>query len=158
MKSVTTLKDEEIGFLKGGLEEKMEPFVYSYMYIFEKILKNKKILHKLRENDIIKILPLAYIRGVNLDNSIVIIDEAQNLTKDHMITIMTRLGSNSKMIFLGDTDQIDRNKKQESALSWLLETFSNFEGIQTIRLTNEDVVRNPLVSKIIDHLKNNQEL
>lgn len=153
VKSVTTLKDEEIGYLKGGLEDKMEPFMYSYMHNFEKILKNKQIVAKMKEHEMIQIMPIAYMRGINLDNSIVIIDEAQNLTKDHIITILTRLGSDSKMIFLGDRDQIDRKKKYESGLEWMIEKFKNFEEIGTVVLGVYDVVRNSLVSKILEYLK-----
>ena len=147
VKSVTTLKDEEIGFLKGSMKEKMEPFMYSFMHNFEKII-GRYNTQTLRENGLIEEMPIAYMRGINIDNSIVIIDEAQNISVDNIRTIMTRLGENSKMIFLGDENQVDMKRKGHSSLKFIIDKFSDFDEVGTVVLNNEDVVRNPLIKKI----------
>jgi phosphate starvation-inducible PhoH-like protein len=147
VKSVTTLKDEEIGFLKGTMKEKMEPFMYSFMHNFEKVI-GKHSVELLRANNMIEEMPIAYMRGINIDNSITIIDEAQNISIDNIRTIMTRLGENSKMIFLGDENQIDMKKKGESSLNFIIQKFSNFDEVGTVTLGEDDVVRNPLIKKI----------
>jgi phosphate starvation-inducible PhoH-like protein len=147
VKSVTTLKDEEIGFLKGTMKEKMEPFMYSFMHNFEKIVGRHNV-ELLRANNMIEEMPIAYMRGINIDNSITIIDEAQNISIDNIRTIMTRLGENSKMIFLGDENQIDMKKKGESSLNFIIQKFSNFDEVGTVTLGEDDVVRNPLIKKI----------
>ena len=89
VKSVTTLKNEEIGFLKGNLREKMEPFMFSFVHNFEKIV-GQAITSRLRELKTIEEMPIAYMRGINLDRSIIIIDEAQNISQENMRTILTR--------------------------------------------------------------------
>lgn len=147
VKSVTTLKDEEIGFLKGGLEDKMEPFVYSFIHNFEKLI-GKSQTAKLKSADMISVMPIAYMRGINLDNSIVIIDEAQNISIDNIRTILTRLGSNSKMIFLGDQKQSDKKLNGSNALDFMIDNFTEIEEMGLVRLTMDDVVRNPLIKKI----------
>jgi len=153
VKSVTVLKNEEIGHLKGGLAEKMEPFMYSFIHNFAKII-GKGNVDKMKEFGLIEELPIAYMRGINIDNAIVIIDEAQNISIDNIRTILTRLGSNCKMIFLGDTKQIDIRNKRDSSLEFLLDKFSHIDEIGMVRLTQEDVVRNPLIKKIEDVFDN----
>jgi len=147
VKSVTTLKNEEIGFLKGDLQEKMAPFMFSFFHNFEKLI-GKELTNKLRYEGVIEELPIAYMRGINLDNSIIIIDEAQNITIDNIRTILTRLGKDSKMIFLGDRKQVDMRNRQESALDFLLVEFQHIIEIGVIVLDHNDVVRNPLIKKI----------
>jgi len=154
VKSVTPIPGEEIGFLKGGMEQKMEPFVMSYMWNIDKICgpdSSKDLLNK----KMIEILPLAFIRGLSIDNAIVIIDEAQNIDNHTFKTIMTRIGENSKYIFLGDTEQIDRKHKTESCLATVLEIFSDSDLIGTIEFTDEDCVRNPIIPKILAKLRSN---
>jgi phosphate starvation-inducible protein PhoH and related proteins len=145
VKSVTTLKNEEIGFLKGNLREKMEPFMFSFVHNFEKIV-GQAITSKLRELKTIEEMPIAYMRGINLDRSIIIIDEAQNISQENMRTILTRLGKDSKMIFLGDERQQD--SKGGNGLTFLMEHFSHIEEIGCVQLNKSDVVRNPLIAKI----------
>jgi phosphate starvation-inducible PhoH-like protein len=147
VKSVTTLKDEEIGFLKGTLDEKMEPYIYSFIHNFEKIV-GRSITKTLRDNGSIEVMPIAFLRGINFDDCIVLIDECQNITHDNMRTIMTRIGSNCKMIFLGDTGQIDLKMKKNSSLPMIMEKFSKVEEFGCIALSDEDIVRNPLIKKI----------
>jgi len=154
VKSVTPIPGEEIGFLKGGMEQKMEPFVMSYMWNIDKICgpdSAKDLLNK----RIIEILPLAFIRGLSIDDSIVIVDEAQNIDNHTFKTIMTRIGENSKYIFLGDTEQIDRKHRMESCLATVLEIFSDSDLIGTIQFSDEDCVRNPIIPKILSKLRSN---
>ena len=147
IKSVTTLKSEELGFLKGSLAEKMEPFIYSFIKNFEKII-GPALTEKMQHEKLIETLPIAYMRGINIDNAIVIIDEVQNITIENIRTILTRLGENSKMILLGDTNQIDIKNKKDSSLSFLMEKFQNIERIGTVKFNPEDVIRHPLIVKI----------
>jgi phosphate starvation-inducible protein PhoH len=147
VKSVTTLKNEEIGFLKGSLEEKMEPFIYSFIKNFEKII-GSELTNKLKDEKIIEVLPIAYMRGINIDNAIVIIDEVQNISIDNIRTILTRLGENSKMVLLGDINQIDIKYKKDSALEFLLDNFKNTSGIGVVEFNNSEIIRHPLIIKI----------
>ena len=145
VKSVTTLKNEEIGFLKGGLREKMEPFMFSFVHNFEKLV-GQAITSRLRELKTIEELPIAYMRGINLDRSIIIIDEAQNISQENIRTIMTRLGRDSKMIFLGDERQQD--SKGGNGLTFLMDHFQDIDEIGCVQFNKSDVVRNPLIAKI----------
>ena len=147
VKSVTTLKSEEIGFLKGTLEEKMEPFMYSFIKNFEKVI-GREMVEKLKNEKIIEILPIAYMRGVNIDNAIIIVDEVQNITIDNIRTILTRLGENSKMILLGDLKQIDQKNKYDSALMFLTKHFKNIDRVAVVEFSLDDVVRHPLIKQI----------
>jgi phosphate starvation-inducible PhoH-like protein len=156
IKSVTVLPDEEIGFLKGTMEEKMEPFMYSFMTNFEKLI-GKQMLGKLKAEGVIEIRPIAYLRGSNIDNSIIIIDEAQNISKRNMKTILTRIGKEAKMIFLGDHDQIDMKKPQESSLNFMFDNFKDFEEIGFVQLTEEDEARNPIIPRIGKRFKELEE-
>lgn len=149
VKSVTVLEGEEVGYLKGGVKEKMEPFVYSFMSNFVKII-GKPNTEALVGAGLIETLPLAYLRGMSIDNSIIIIDECQNITKKNMRTIMTRLGENSKMIFIGDEKQIDLQKKSESSLAIIMKKFANQDGFGIMHFSKEDIVRNPLIKIIED--------
>lgn len=147
VKSVTTLRNEEIGFLKGDMRDKMEPFMYSFIHNFEKLI-GKFNVAKLRAWGLIEELPIAYMRGINLDNAIIIIDEAQNISIDNIRTILTRLGTDSKMIFLGDEYQIDMKHKDQSSLRFIMEKFQDLDEVGIVTLTEDDVVRNPLIRKM----------
>lgn len=154
VKSVTTLPGEEIGFLKGGMEQKMEPFIMSYMWNIDKIC-GVDSAQKLLDKRLIEVLPLAYIRGLSIDNAIVIIDESQNIDVHTFKTMMTRIGEDSKYIFLGDTEQVDRRKKHESCLAQVIDIFKDSGIIGCIEFTDEDCVRNPIIPKILTLLRNN---
>ena len=150
IKSVTTLKGEEMGFLKGDVNEKIEPVMWSFKLNMEKIMDSTTI-DKLISEEIIRPLPLGYIRGVSLDDCIIIADEMQNVNLDNSKTLMTRIGRNTKIIMLGDINQIDIKNKKESSLKDLLLMFNNTEGIGVIDMSNEDTenIRNPII-KIIE--------
>lgn len=148
VKSVTTLKNEELGFLKGDLNDKIEPFMWSFQINLEKIL-NKTTIQSLKANDIITPFPLAYMRGASLDNCIIIADEIQNLTMGNARTLMTRIGSNSKLIMLGDVNQVDINNWNESALEKIVKLFKNVDKIGVIEMSDEDTnIRNPIINVI----------
>lgn len=151
VKSVTTVEGEEIGYLKGTQDEKMKPFMYSFIHNFEKIIGRQKV-EALKMAGMIEELPIAYMRGINIDNAVIIIDETQNLTKLKVKTIMTRLGEGSKLIFLGDTDQVDMKKPETSALRHVMKEFAK-EKYKTVAgsivLGEEDVVRHQLIKLIL---------
>jgi len=153
VKSVTTLKGEEIGYLKGDLKEKIEPFMWSFYINMEKLLLNS-IIKQLVENDIIIPFPLAYMRGASLDDCIIIVDEMQNVSLDNSRTLLTRIGSNCKLILLGDTNQIDLKNKNDSSLDILINLFENVNNIGVIKMSEKDTnVRNPLITIIEEKYK-----
>jgi len=160
---VQTVQAElEIGFLKGTFLEKIQPFLEPIWYTIKKILKKsnnnrneKEILDNLIKSNYIAYNHIAFLRGVNIDNSIVIIDEAQQYSKSAMKTILTRIGENSKYIFLGDTEQIDNEKikksKEECGLTYCMKKFKNMDNIGVCEFHNDDIVRNPLISIFLNH-------
>lgn len=148
IKSVNVPKDEEIGYLKGTMEEKMEMYVYPFISNFEKII-GKVETQQLRTNGMIDVLPIKFALGVTLDNSIIIVDEAQQISKDNLRTLITRIGENAKMIFLGDIKQKSVNKRQKSALELLIEHFGDIPEMGHVALSEDDVVRHPIIKKII---------
>ena len=146
-KSVTVLEGEEVGFLKGTLKEKMDPIMVSFMDNFHKII-GKVLTEEMERAELIEITPLAFIRGRSIDDSIIIVDEAQNISLKNMRSTMTRIGDNSKMVILGDTRQIDITKRDASSLSKIVKMFSEQEEIAVMEFSREDIVRNPLIIKI----------
>jgi phosphate starvation-inducible protein PhoH and related proteins len=153
VKSLQIINGEALGYLPGTLWEKMEPYMFSFTGNLDKIFHSAQITRGLIETGVIEIFPIAYIRGVTIDNAIVIVDEAQNLDFHSFRTIITRIGKNCKMIFLGDVDQIDRKDKRESCLARVAELFKDKEYSSSIVFNNEDSVRNPIIPKLLDLLK-----
>lgn len=147
IKSVNVPKDEEIGYLKGTLEEKMEMYMYPFISNFHKVI-GKIATEELKATGAIEILPIKFALGVTLDNSIVLIDEAQQIAKDHLHTLATRIGTDSKLVFLGDIKQKSVNKMQKSALEILMEHFDGHEGIGSAKLGVEDIVRHPIIKTL----------
>ena len=148
VKSVTQLKGEELGHLPGDLNEKFDPFLGSFIDNFEKII-GESLTKKLRELGIINIQRLAFVRGRSIDNTIIVVDEAQNITLDNMRTLMTRIGDNSKMIILGDVKQKDLRNKKDSSLEVIIDKFNHIDNFGCVELRNpEDVVRNPIIKVI----------
>jgi len=153
VKSVTTLKGEEIGYLKGTLQEKIEPFMWSFIINMEKLIDDS-IIKQLMESDLIRPFPLAYARGTTLDNCIIIADEMQNVALDNARTLLTRIGKNSKMVLLGDSNQVDLKNKTESSLEPLLKMFWDIKEIGSVRMNDKDVnVRNPIINVIEEKFK-----
>lgn len=153
IKSLQTIKGEDVGILPGTLWEKMEPYMYSFTGNLDKIFCSQSITKSLMGQGIINIFPIAYSRGVTFDNSICIIDEAQNMTMDTFKTISSRIGSNAKMIFLGDADQIDLKNKKDSCLSTVVNLFREEEYTGVVEFEEIDSVRNPIIPKILNKLK-----
>ena len=141
--------DEKLGFMPGTEREKMEPHIASSLDIFDKII-GKYNRMRLEELDTLIIQPLGFIRGKSIDNSIIIIEEAQNLSPDQCKSILTRIGENSKLVISGDLDQSDRYKDVRfSGLFDLVLRHKNIPEIGFFGFKNDDVVRNPLISKIL---------
>jgi len=142
--------EEKLGSLPGNLEEKLDPYIFPSYYLLNKII-GKEAREKLKENDIIEVFALAYMRGMNIDNSILIFEEAQNSTPSQMKLLLTRIGFNSKFFISGDIEQTDRYKdKTQSGLYDAVNRFQNMDGIGTYSFENKDVIRNPLISKILN--------
>jgi phosphate starvation-inducible PhoH-like protein len=142
--------EEKLGSLPGNLEEKLDPYIFPSYYLLNKIV-GKEVREKLKSNDIIEIFALAYMRGMNIDNSILIFEEAQNSTPSQMKLLLTRIGFNSKFFISGDVDQTDRYKdKTQSGLYDATIKFKNLDGVGTYDFENKDIIRNPLISKILD--------
>ncbi|MBQ3235015.1 MAG: PhoH family protein [Clostridia bacterium] len=139
---------EKLGFLPGDLQNKVDPYLRP-LYDALGEMFGYETYQKLIEKNIIEIAPLAYMRGRTLSNSYVILDEAQNTTKEQMKMFLTRLGENSKMLITGDVTQIDLPQGKESGLIHATKILKNVEGIETVVLTHKDVVRNPLVAQIV---------
>lgn len=151
VKSVTQLKGEELGFLPGDLKDKLDPYMISFVDNFEKII-GESMTNKLRELGLINIQPLAFVRGRSVDNTIIIVDEAQNISLDNMRTLMTRIGDNSKMIILGDVKQKDIKNKKDSSLEVIIDKFNELDNFGCVELRDpNDVVRNPII-KIIENV------
>ena len=150
VKSIVPLKNEEIGHLPGDLKEKMAPIMESFTDNIRKIIGRSR-MEKLMELGVIEIVPIAFARGRSIDNSIILIDEAQNISMDNIRTLMTRIGSNSKMVIMGDVRQKDIRNKKDSSLEIVLNKFKDIEGFGTVELREqEDVVRNPIIKIIED--------
>lgn len=142
--------EEKLGSLPGNLEEKLDPYIFPSYYLLNKII-GKESREKLKQHDIIEVFALAYMRGMNIDNSILIFEESQNCTPSQMKLLLTRIGFNSKFFISGDVEQTDRYKdKTQSGLYDALNRFREIERIGVFEFENADVIRNPLISKILD--------
>ena len=140
---------ESLGFLPGDLGQKISPYLRP-LYDAMEALVPYDVVKRLEENHTIEIAPLAYMRGRSLNNCVVILDEAQNTTKEQMKMFLTRLGEGSAAVVTGDVTQIDLPRKSESGLVHALSVLSSIDDIFVCRMDGRDVVRNPLVRKIID--------
>lgn len=152
IKSVTTVPEEDIGFLPGDANEKMDPFVMSFTWTIDKIC-GKGAAKSLMDKKLITVMPISYTRGISIDHSIVIIDEVQNLSFKTFKTLITRIGEHSKYILMGDTEQIDRRYQNESPLAVMYDVFSEMDEMGAVEFTDEDCVRNPLIPKVLKELR-----
>lgn len=140
---------EHLGFLPGDLKEKLDPYLQPlYDALKEMILPDKLKLYI--ESEIIQIAPLAFMRGRTLDNAFVILDEAQNTTNSQIKMFLTRMGRSAKFIITGDITQIDLPKSQGSGLIQAVNILKDVEGLDFIYLTGSDIIRHPLVKRIIE--------
>lgn len=141
---------ESLGFLPGDLKEKVDPYLMPLYDGLYELLGSEQVDRLIEKGDI-EIIPLAYMRGRTLNDSFILLDEAQNTTNSQMLMFLTRLGFNSKMIINGDVTQIDLNlKMHKSGLVEAVKKLTDIEKIDIIEFSNNDIVRNQLVQKIIE--------
>ena len=139
---------EKLGFLPGDLQTKVDPYLRPLYDALQEMF-GLEVYQKLMEKGVIEVAPLAYMRGRTLNNAFIILDEAQNTTKEQMKMFLTRMGEGSKMVVTGDVTQIDLPEGKKSGLIHATSILKNIEGIDTVFLTYKDVVRHELVMKII---------
>ena len=152
-----------IGFLKGTLEEKIEPYLAADSYTMEKILTNsgnycgKQIIDGLIRQNVIDYQLVNFSRGKTFDNALILINEAENYSKEEMLLILTRIGENSRIIITGDLEQLDRKdiKKNNTTcgLEYALEKLKDMDEVASVEFEPNDIVRNPIITKIIDNWK-----
>ena len=140
---------EKLGFLPGDLAQKVDPYLRPLYDALYDLLGFDKVT-RLFEKNLIEIAPLAFMRGRTLNNSVIILDEAQNTTPEQMKMFLTRIGFGSKAIITGDITQIDLDRSQKSGLITVENILKNIRGIQFHHFTKNDVVRHPLVQKIVE--------
>ncbi|MCB9227202.1 MAG: PhoH family protein [Chitinophagales bacterium] len=139
---------ESLGFLPGDLKEKIDPYLRPLYDGLYDMIPGEKLSYYF-ENRVIEVAPLAFMRGRTLDKAFIILDEAQNTTVSQLKMFLTRIGPSAKCIITGDMSQIDLPKHQKSGLSVAINLLKNIKGIGHVELTTKDVIRHPLVGKII---------
>ena len=139
---------EPLGFLPGAMNEKVDPYLRPLFDALQEMMGQDAYLRHI-ERGSIEIAPLAYMRGRTLSNSFIILDEAQNTTKEQMKMFLTRMGENSRIVVTGDVTQIDLPKNVKSGMIDAIEVLDGVEGIEIVKLTAKDVVRHELVTRII---------
>lgn len=147
---------ESLGFLPGDLKEKLDPYLQPLYDALRDMIPHEK-LEGFIEKKVIEVAPLAFMRGRTLDEAFVILDEAQNTTHSQMKMFLTRMGMNAKFIITGDPSQIDLPPKQQSGLKEAMHILKDVEEIGFVHLTEEDVVRHPVVKKIIVAYNNSEK-
>ena len=148
---------ENLGFLPGDMKDKLDPYMMPLYDALRDMIPPEKLL-QMMEYGIIEIAPLAFMRGRTLDNAFVILDEAQNATVMQMKMFLTRMGQTAQFIVTGDMSQIDLPTKQRSGLSYALDALKGVEGIGVVRLNQNDVIRHPLVKKIIEAFEKKEQI
>ncbi len=139
---------EQLGFLPGDLKEKLDPYLQPLYDALLDMMPARK-LHDLMEENVIQIAPLAFMRGRTLENSFVILDEAQNATINQLKMFLTRMGAHSKFMVTGDITQVDLPKQQKSGLIHAYEMLKGIPGIAIVEFDRQDIIRHPLVEKIV---------
>jgi phosphate starvation-inducible protein PhoH and related proteins len=143
---------ENLGFLPGDLKEKLDPYMMPLYDALRDMIPPEKLADMI-EYGFIEIAPLAFMRGRTLDRAFVILDEAQNSTTMQMKMFLTRMGQTAKFVITGDMSQVDLPKKQKSGLAYSIDALKDVDGIGIVRLNQHDVIRHPLVKKIIEALE-----
>lgn len=146
--------EERIGFLPGDLDEKMAPWAAPILDNMEVCIDKNQIKNLMWEKRI-EVIPLAYARGRSLNNSFIIVDEAQNLSPKQMLMVLTRLGKNSKMVINGDLAQSDH--RGDSGLFDAIERLQGVSGISVVEMAASDIVRHPLIAKILERYSEPQQ-
>ena len=139
---------ESLGFLPGDLSQKLNPYLRP-LYDAMDVLLNPQQIKRLEENGTIEIAPLAYMRGRSLNNSVVILDEAQNTTSGQMRMFLTRIGESSTAVITGDPTQIDLPKKSDSGFTEAMNILSGIESLSVVRFSHKDTVRSRIVREIV---------
>lgn len=140
---------EKLGFLPGDIKDKIDPYLQPLYDALEDMLPAVK-LQDMIDKHVIQICPLAFMRGRTLSDAVVILDEAQNTTAAQLKMFLTRMGWNTKMIITGDMTQIDLPREEKSGLKVALSILGEIEGISVINFTKQDIVRNKLVTRIVE--------
>ncbi len=141
--------EEKLGSLPGGLEEKLDPYIYPSYYLLNKII-GKDARERLKDEGYIEVAALAYMRGWNVDNTILVFEEAQNATPAQIKLLLTRIGYNSKFFLSGDLEQSDKFKdKTKSGLYDAKKRLGDVKGIGIFEFGSEDIVRNPIIGEIL---------
>ena len=141
--------EEKLGSLPGNVEEKLDPYIFPSFYLLNKII-GKEQRDRLKDIEAIEVFALAYMRGMNIDNSILIFEEAQNSTPNQMKLLLTRIGFNSKFFISGDLDQTDRYKdKTHSGLWDAIQKMRDLNDVGVFEFEDTDIVRNALITKIL---------
>jgi phosphate starvation-inducible PhoH-like protein len=149
--------EEKLGSLPGNLEEKLDPYIFPSYYLLNKII-GKDAREKLKESEVIEVFALAFMRGMNIDNSILVFEEAQNSTPNQMKLLLTRIGFNSKFFISGDLEQTDRYKdKKQSGLYDAIQRFKDVRDIGVYDFRDAKNVRNPLINKILSKYDENRD-
>ncbi len=150
--------EEKLGSLPGNVEEKLDPYIFPSYYLLNKII-GKETREKLKELEVIEVFALAFMRGMNIDNSILIFEEGQNATPSQMKLLLTRIGFNSKFFISGDVEQSDRYKNKTHSGLWdAIERFRGDNHISIFEFKDKnDIVRNPLITKILQKYDNETE-
>jgi len=151
VKPLVEAAGEKIGFLPGDVEEKTAPFMMSFYYNMEQIIGKQRV-DILKENNVIQVIPLAFMRGITLANKFVILDEAQNATPEQIKMFVTRIGENSKYIITGDLEQSDI-QKHKSGLEDAIKRFAGIHGVGLAQFKEKDVVRHSLVRRLLKRYK-----
>ena len=154
-KPLVEVDGEKMGYLPGDIDEKTAPYMMSLYYNMEQII-GKQRLDVLRSSGVVTVIPLAYMRGLTLTNSIVVLDEAQNATPSQIKTFLTRIGNGSKFIVNGDLMQSDI--RRENGLEDSIKRFTGLKKVGFSRFTLEDVVRHPIVAELLERYKDEYEL
>ena len=142
--------EEKLGSLPGGLEEKLDPYIYPSYYLLNKII-GKEAREDLKDEGYIEVAVLAYMRGWNVDNTILVFEEAQNATPAQIKLLLTRIGYNSKFFLSGDLEQSDKFKdKTKSGLYDAKRRLDGVKGIGVFEFGKEDIVRNPIIGEILN--------
>jgi phosphate starvation-inducible PhoH-like protein len=139
---------ERLGFLPGDLVAKVNPYLRPLFDALNEIM-DAETVKRYMDNDIIEILPLAYMRGRTLNNAVIILDEGQNATPAQMKMFLTRLGINSKIVVTGDLTQTDLPRSIKSGLEDAVQRLRDVEGVAIVYLDESDIIRNPLVTRIV---------
>jgi phosphate starvation-inducible PhoH-like protein len=142
--------EEKLGSLPGGLEEKLDPYIYPSYYLLNKII-GKEAREELKDQGYIEVAALAYMRGWNVDNTILVFEEAQNATPSQIKLLLTRIGFNSKFFISGDLEQSDKYRdKTKSGLYDAKMRLQDVKGIGIFEFNNSDIVRNPIIGEILN--------